>query len=108
MVCQETQYELNVVINTTLGDPQPAALQSEFERAARESAAILSRTMSALSSTHESEGPVDLAWVMRHRTRLLAYAREVSRAHGVRDSFGRWFRPLTTSDLGCQHRLTIP
>ena len=107
-VCAETQYELDVIERSNLRDPQPGALQSEFEQTARESATILANAAATLKATHESISPVDIKWLARHRAWLLAYAIRVQSAHRVDQNFGTWFRPLVTHDLACQHRESIP
>jgi hypothetical protein len=100
-ICVETRYELTGIIDRTLRDPQPAAVQNELETAARESAATMQSAMRALRSSGENVSE-QLAALAKHRSRMLAFGREVHHARDVSQDFGRWFRTLADSDVGCQ------
>ena len=86
-----------------LSNPQPAALQNELVSAARESVTTMGRAIQALSSSGENASE-DLATLARYRSRMLAYASEVSRARDVSQNWGRWFKSLVRRDGGCQRR----
>jgi hypothetical protein len=100
-ICVETRYELTGIIDRTLRDPQPAAVQNELETAARESAATMQSAMRALGSSGENVSE-QLAALAKHRSGMLAYGREVHRARDVSQEFSRWFRSFVDSDVGCQ------
>jgi hypothetical protein len=95
LVCAETGYELEVILKQIA--PQPGAIRSEFEQAARESAATMGATMAALRATGEDATP-ELNALSQHRGRMLSFASEVQRARNVPEAFARWFKPFLARD----------
>jgi hypothetical protein len=100
-VCAETGYELEVILKEIT--PQPGAIQSEFEKVARESAATMGASMAALRATGEDATP-ELNALSQHRSHMLSFVGEVQRARNVSEAFVRWFKPLITRDRGCTSR----
>jgi len=108
-ICFETRYELTGIIDRTLRNPQPGALQGEFESAARESAATMQGAIRALRSSGENASK-QLSALANHRSGMLAYGTEVHRERNVVQNFGRWLRSLYANDLACgplNQRITV-
>jgi hypothetical protein len=95
LVCSETGYELEVIRNEVLGNPQPRALQNEL---LHESVTALTRAVTAIKATGES-ALSELTQLARHRRALLQYLGEMRRAHAV--SFRRRFHAFLARDYGC-------
>jgi hypothetical protein len=103
LLCAETDYELETIVNQTLRDPQPTQLRHDLLRAASESIGVLKRTATELRASGEN-AEVELASLARHRAGLVAYLAKVRRTH-VAQNLVASYKALLGRAQGCEPKL---